>query len=73
MTASILSEEDKQEEKWKLNLIIHNYSEPSSTDPRARKKEDIENISKLLKEYVEVPATITNAIRTGKQLDGPTV
>ena len=70
MTASILSEEDKQEE---LNLIIQNYSEPSSTDPQARKKEDIENISKLLKEYVEVPATITNAIRTGKQLDGPTV
>ena len=39
--------------------------------PLARKKEDIENISKLLNEYVEVPATITNAICIGKQLDGP--
>jgi len=30
-----------------LNLIMHNYPEPSSTDPLARKKEDIENISNL--------------------------
>jgi len=71
MTASILSEEEKLKEKCKLNLIMHNYPEPSSTDPLARKKKDIENISKLLNEYVKVPAMITNAICIGKQLDGP--
>ena len=32
-----------------------------------QKKGDKQNISKLLNEYVEVPATITNAIRIGKQ------
>ena len=58
MTVSILSEE-KQKEKCKLNLIIH---KPSLL---ARKKEGIEKISKLLNEYVEVPAMIINAIRIG--------
>ena len=61
MTVSILSEE-KQKEKCKLNLIIH---EPSLL---ARKKEGIENINKLLNEYVEVSAMIINSIRIG---DGP--
>jgi len=32
--------------------------------------QDIENISKLLNEYVEVHAMITNTIHIGKQLDG---
>ena len=52
MTASILSEEETETERKKcnLNLIIHNCSEPSSTDLLARKKEDIKNISKLLNE-----------------------
>jgi len=63
MTASIISEE-KEKEKCKLNLIIHNYPESTSTDSQARKKEDIQNISILLNKYVNVPATITNAIRT---------
>jgi len=71
-----------------LNLIIHDYPEPSSRDPLARKKEGIKNIStckghsnfyslavfawfsKLLDEYVEVPAMITYAIRIGKKSDG---
>ena len=60
-TASIISKE-----KHKLNLIIYNYPEPTPTDSRARKKEDIENISILLNKYV-VPATVTNAICIGKQ------
>ena len=63
MTASIVSEE-KKKEKRKLNLIIHNYPEPTLADSQARKKEDSENISILLNKYVNVPATITNAIRT---------
>ena len=70
MTASIVSEE-KEREKRKLNLIIHNYPEPTSTDYQARKKEDIEYISILLNKYVNVPTTITNAIRIGKQCDRP--
>ena len=70
MTESIVSEE-KEKEKWKLNLILHNYPEPTSTDSQARKKEDIENISTLLNQYVNAPATIANAIRLGKRSEGP--
>ena len=69
MTASIVSEE-KEKEKRKLNLIVHNYPEPMSTDPQARKKKDIENIRTLLNQYVNVPATIINAIRLGKRSEG---
>jgi len=70
MTASIVSEE-KEREKRKMNFIVHNYPDPSATEPEARKKEDIENISTLLNQFVKVPAKITNAIHLGKQTEGP--
>jgi len=70
MTASIVSEE-KERDKRKMNLIIHNYPEPTSSEPQVRKKEDIENISTLLNKFINVPATITNAIRLGKPKEGP--
>jgi len=66
MTASILSEEEKQKEKCKLILIIHNYPASSSTDPLARKKEDISKINYLMNMLKYVPAMITSAIRIGK-------
>ena len=68
LTASILSEEEKQKEK---RTFYTNIPNPSSTDPLTRKKEDIENISALLNDYVEIPTTITNAVCIGKPLDGP--
>jgi len=44
MATSIVSEE-KEREKQKLNFIVHNYPEPTSTDSQARKKEDIEHFT----------------------------
>ena len=70
MAASIVSEE-KEKEKRKMNIIVHNYPEPSASEPQARKKEDIESISKLLHQFVKVPATITNAVCLQKQSEGP--
>ena len=70
MTASIFSEE-KEKDKRKMNLIVHNYPEPTSSEAQARKKEDIENISTLLNQFVNVPATITDASRLGKRSEGP--
>ena len=69
ITASIVAEA-KEKEKLKLNLIVHNYPEPSSTDSQARNKENIKNITTLLNQYVNVPATITNTIHLGKRSEG---
>jgi len=46
MTVSIVSEE-KEQEKRKLNLIMHNYPKPTSTDYQARNREDVRQRSFL--------------------------
>ena len=70
MTASILSE-DKEKEKRKLNLIIHNVSESTHTEAQDRKQDDIQRVTSLLAEYVGVTTTVSNAICLGKKSENP--
>jgi len=70
MTASLMSEE-KEKEKRKLNVIIHNFPESTLEDAQARKQDDIKNINSLLAKYVGVSASISNAVRLGKKLESP--
>ena len=66
MTAVIVSEE-KEQEKWKLNLIAHNFPESKSTKASIRKNKDTQNVTSLIKKYVGVDAHINNATQIGKQ------
>ena len=70
MTASLMSEE-KEKEKRKLNIIIHNLPESTLEDAQARKQEDIKNINSLLTKYIGVSTPISNAVRLGKKLESP--
>ena len=70
MTAAIVSEQ-KEREKQKLNLIVHNFPESKSTEASIRKNEDTQNVTSLINKYVGVDADVSNAIRIGKQTGEP--
>jgi len=70
MTAMIISEE-KEQEKRKLNLIVHNFPESKSTEASIRKNEDTQNATSLINKYVRVDAHINNATQIGKQTGEP--
>ena len=53
MTAAIISEE-KEREKRKLNLIVHNLPESTSTEASIRKNEDTQNVTSLIKTHGSV-------------------
>ena len=69
MTAAIVSEE-KEREKQKLNLIVHNFPE-STTEASIQKNEDTQNVTSLINKYVGVDAHVSNATWIGKQTGGP--
>ena len=70
MTAAIVSEE-KEQQKRKLNLIVHNFPESTSTEASIRKNKDAQNVTSLINKYVGVDAHISNATWIGKQTRGP--
>ena len=70
MTAAIVSEQ-KEREKQKLNLIVHNFPESTSTEASIWKNKDTQNATSLINKYVGVDAHISNATRVGKQIGGP--
>ena len=70
MTAAIISEE-KEREKRKLNLIVHNLPESTSAEASIRKNEDTQNVTSLINKYIGVNAHISNVTRIGKQTGRP--
>ena len=68
MTADIILEE---KEKRRQNLIVHNVPESNLTETHARKEEDVQNLTTLFNQCIGVSASITNAIRIGKQDNEP--
>ena len=68
--ASVLNEE-KDKEKRKLNVILHNVTEPTADDGQSRKKEDTDHVSSIFHKSLGVPTQITNAVRLGKRGDKP--
>jgi len=65
VTSALSEERDK--EKRKLNLIVHNTVEPTAEDGQARKKQDIDNISRIFQKNLGVNVKVTNALRLGKK------
>ena len=65
---SVLSEE-KERDKRRLNLIIHNLKESHESDPQKRKEVDINESTKLFQNYLGAQVSISNASRIGKKCD----
>lgn len=62
-----LAAEQKEKEKRRLNLIIHNVEESKAVDGATRKKDDISKCSDIFRTYLGVSATIDKAFRLGKK------
>jgi len=65
--SSMLSEQ-KEKEKRRFNLILHNISESIDSVAVNRKKHDIDSATVIFQRYIGIPVTINNAIRIGKKL-----
>jgi len=63
--------EEKEKEKRKLNVIVHNLSECDDSDPLNRKNHDFSKTSSIIDKYLSVPTTITQPIRIGKKREKP--
>ena len=68
--ASFLAEE-KEKDRRRLNLIVHQLEEPTETDAQKRKECDVKEISDIIQKYLGVSATLTNAVRLGSKGDKP--
>ena len=62
MVASLLAEE-KEKDKRRLNLIVHQLLEPTDTDPQQRKECNIKESSDIIQKYTGVSVSVTNAVR----------
>ena len=64
--ASFLAEEkEKEKDRRRLNLIVHQLAEPNETDAQKRKECDVKETSDIIQKYLGVSATLTNPIRLG--------
>jgi len=66
ITAGVVDEQ-REQEKRKLNLIFHNVRESTKEDGPSRKTDDIATITTMLQNRVGIKATVTNAFRLGKK------
>ena len=65
--ATTIVTEQREKERRQANLIFHNIDESVSKEPQVRKQHDINEISKLLSECINVKCSIKNALRIGKR------
>ena len=70
-TVTSLINEERQKEKRKLNVIVHNLPECDDPDPSNRKSHGISKTSSIVDKYLSVPTTITQAIRISKKGEKP--
>ena len=66
-----LAAEQKEKEKRRLNIIVHNVEESEATDSATRKNHDVSKCSDIFKTYFGVTATIEKAFRLGKKSSKP--
>ena len=64
---SAVINEEKEKQKRKLNLIVHNMDESSADHAQTRKEHDITMIRDILGSQLEVKSCISNAIRLGRK------
>ena len=65
--SSVINEE-KEKQKRRLNLIVHNMAESSADEAQTRKEQDIANIRDILNSQLELQPHISNAIRLGRKV-----
>ena len=66
ITASVTAEQ-KEKEKRRFNVIVHNLPESSASDAQVRKDDDITQCTTLFKKYMNASVSVTNAVRLGKK------
>jgi len=66
-----LTSEQKEKEKRKFNVILHNLSESTATDSSVRNQDDIDRCSSLFSNYLNATVSIKNAIHLGKRDSRP--
>ena len=64
-------DEQREREKRKLNLVLHNVPESTKQSGPEKKADDISKVEKLLHDHLGINPTISNAIRLGKKSDRP--
>ena len=66
LTTSLFNEQ-KEREKRRMNLVLHNMPESTASEGAARKKDDILKVTSVLKDSLKIKPTINNAVRIGKK------
>jgi len=66
-----LTSEQKEKEKRKFNVILHNLSESIANDSSVRKQDDIDRCSSLFSTYLNATVSIKNAICLEKRDSRP--
>ena len=61
--------EEKEKERRRLNLIIHNVPESSAESAESRKSYDIEYAVDIFNTYLGAKTSVTRALRLGKKAD----
>jgi len=61
---------NEEREKRQLSLIVHNLTESNATEGEARKRDDIKEVTDILK-YLGAKTNVTKALRLGKKSDKP--
>ena len=67
-TVSSVFYEEKEKNKRKLNLILHNIPESNAESADQRKQHDTDTAMTIINQYLNIPTSISNAIiRLGKR------
>ena len=66
--SSVLQEE-KEKSKRKLNLILHNMPESNAEGVDQRKQHDIDTVTAIINQHLNIPASFSNVIRLGKKAE----
>jgi len=65
--------EEKEKNKRKLNLILHNIPESNAESADQQKQHDTDTAMAIINQHLNIPTSISNAIRLGKKIDKPKV
>ena len=69
--AASITTEQKEKEKRRLNIIVHNIEESSAEDGKTRKTHDVERCADLFRTYLGATVTTDKAFRLGKRSSKP--
>ena len=64
--SSVLNEE-REKDKRKLNLILHNVPESTNPNSDVRKRDDTDTAVTIFNQHLGIPTSVSNATRLGKK------